>query len=483
MVSTSAQEKKPNILFIFADDQTFNTIGALENCPVKTPNLDRLMDNGVSFSHTYNQGSFTPAVCVASRTMLVTGGNIWRAASYSKKGNNNHDPNAPKNNPKYKISFKMPNQYWPQYLKKVGYDTYMSGKWHVGEVAPKDIFDFTKDIRAGMPKQTAKRYARTFEKDKPDTWSPYNKELGGFWKGGKHWSEVLADNGVAFIEQAKNKENPFFMYLAFNAPHDPKQAPKRFVDLYDADEIKVPANFLPEYPYNQQAGAGRGLRDEKLAPFPRTPYSVQVNRQEYYASISHMDEQVGKILAALEASGKAENTYIFFTADHGLAIGDHGFMGKQNMYESSMRVPMIVCGPNVPKGKVIDEFVYLQDIMPTTLELAGIEKPTNIDFNSLLPLVLDKVKTSNYPIVYGAYFGSQRMYRTKDYKMIIYPTANVVRLYDMKKDPMEMNDLAEDKEKHQEILETLFKEYKIVQDNMKDPIDISIVFNKFINKK
>lgn len=478
---SNQKTEKPNILFIFADDQTFNTIGALEDCPVKTPNLDKLMSNGVSFSHTYNQGSFTPAVCVASRTMLVTGGNIWRAASYSKKGKNIHDPNAPKNSPKYDVSFKMPEKYWPEYLKEAGYDTYMSGKWHVGEMSPKNIFDVTKDIRPGMPNQTNGRYARTFEKDKPDTWSPYDKSLNGFWKGGKHWSEVLADNGVEFIAQAKESENPFFMYLAFNAPHDPKQAPKRFVDMYDENEIEVPENFIPEYPYNEEAGAGRGLRDEKLAPFPRTRYSVQVNRKEYYASITHMDAQVGKILTALEASGKADNTYIFFTADHGLAIGDHGFMGKQNMYESSMRVPMIVSGPDISKGKVIDEFVYLQDVMPTTLELAGVEKPSVIDFNSLLPLAKGEVKKSNYPTVYGAYFGSQRMYRTDKYKMIVYPTINVVRLYNMKKDPLEINDLAKNKKKYKRVLKKLFKEYKVVQKQMNDPIDLTAVFEKFMN--
>ncbi|WP_252723172.1 sulfatase-like hydrolase/transferase [Pseudotamlana agarivorans] len=484
LYAQSKQEtKKPNILFIFADDQAFNTIGALENCPVKTPNLDKLMERGVSFSHTYNQGSFTAAVCVASRTMLATGGHLWRAASYSKKAQNINGPNSPNQTFKFNIPFKMPEKYWPQYLKEAGYDTYMAGKWHVAEVKAKDIFDFTKDVRRGMPNQAPKRYERTFEKDKPDTWSPYDKTLGGYWKGGKHWSEVLADNSAEFLEAAKTRDHPFFMYLAFNAPHDPRQAPKKFVDGYPAEAIEVPENFIPEYPYNVQAGAGRKLRDEKLAPFPRTPYSVQVNRQEYYASITHMDEQIGKILNALDASGKADNTYIFFTSDHGLAVGEHGFMGKQNMYESSMRVPMIVCGPNIPKGKVIDEFVYLQDIMPTTLELAGLEKPSHIDFNSLLPMATGKAKNSNYPVVYGAYFGSQRMYRTKDYKMIIYPTANVIRLYDMNKDPMEMKDLAEDKQAYQTLLKTLFKEYQTLQTAMKDPLELSAVFENFMNKK
>jgi choline-sulfatase len=459
------QEKKPNILFIFADDLMFNSIGTLDDCQIKTPNLDRLMENGVSFSRTYNQGSYSQAVCIASRTMMVTGANLWKAASYSKKVK----------------EVKKPEKYWPEYLKEAGYDTYMSGKWHVNQVNPKNIFDYTKDIRKGMANQTQNRYARTFEKEKPDTWSPYDKKLGGFWKGGKHWSEVLADNGASFLEQSKSSENPFFMYLAFNAPHDPRQAPKEFVDMYPLDEIKVPENFIPEYPYNEHAGAGRRLRDERLAPFPRTKHSIQVNRREYFAAISHMDAQIGRILDALEASGKADNTYIFFTADHGLAVGDHGFMGKQNMYESSMRVPLIITGPNLPKGKKVAPFVYLQDIMPTTLELAGVKKPKQIDFNSLLPLATGKVDESSYSSVYGAYFDAQRMYRTEEYKMIIYPTANKVRLYDMKSDPLEKNDLAENKHKYKKVLKKLCKEYRALQKQMNDPIDIKVAFQIFLN--
>ncbi|ALJ05374.1 choline sulfatase [Pseudalgibacter alginicilyticus] len=478
---TIEENKKPNILFIFADDQTFNTIGALENGSVKTPNLDRLVESGVSFSHTFNQGSYTPAVCVASRTMLVTGGNLWKAASYSKQGNNFKDKNDPKSNLKYKeISFKKADTYWPQYLKQVGYDTYMSGKWHVGEVKPEAIFDYSAHIRPGMPNQTNERYKRNFDKDKSDTWSPYDTINGGYWQGGKHWSEILADDGISFLEKAKEKEVPFFMYLAFNAPHDPRQSPKKFVDMYPVDDIDVPKNFIPEYPYNEAAGAGRKLRDEKLAPFPRTEYSVKVNRQEYYAIITHMDEQIGRILEALEASGKADNTYVFFTADHGLAVGDHGFIGKQNMYDSSMRVPMIMSGPNVPKGKTVDSFVYLQDVMATTLDIAGIEKPEQIDFHSLLPLAMGETNKSAYPVVYGAYFGTQRMYRTENYKMIIYPTINKVRLYNMKKDPLEIVDLAENKEEHRELLNRLFQEYKMLQNQMGDPIDITASFSSFM---
>jgi arylsulfatase A-like enzyme len=166
------------------------------------------------------------------------------------------------------------------------------------------------------------------------------------------------------------------MYIAFNAPHDPRQSPKEYVDRYPLDRISMPRSFVPEYPFNEAMASGRKLRDEKLAPFPRTEYSVKVNRQEYYAIITHMDDQIGRILDALEKSGQADNTYLFFSADHGLAVGRHGLMGKQNLFDHSVRVPLMLVGPGVPAGEKRDASVYLQDIMATSLELAGAERPS-----------------------------------------------------------------------------------------------------------
>src|SRR5690606_15437259 len=145
-----------------------------------------------------------------------------------------------------------------------------------------------------------------------------------------------------------------------------------------------PEPFLPSYPLD--IGSNR-IRDEQLAPFPRTEHAVKVHRQEYYAIITHLDAQIGRILDALEASGQAENTYIVFTSDHGLACGHHGLMGKQNMYEHSMRVPFVVVGPGVTAGQRIDAPIYVQDIMPTTLEWAGAKVPEGVDFRSLVPLL------------------------------------------------------------------------------------------------
>ncbi|WP_430931156.1 sulfatase-like hydrolase/transferase [Saccharicrinis sp. 156] len=479
-ISLNAQnQKKPNVLFIFADDQTFESIGSLNNNEIKTPNLDRLKDMGATFTHTFNQGSWCPAVCVASRCMLNTGKFVWRAAQYSKNAQPRGDKNLPENMPKYTVGMKTPKGYWPEFMKAEGYDTYFAGKWHVERKA-NEIFDVTGTVRGGMPNQTRERYDRKFIEGESDTWSPYDKSKNGFWKGGKHWSEVLGDEALGFLETAKNDNDPFFMYVAFNAPHDPRQSPKKYVDMYPVENISIPENFLPEYPYCEEAGSGHKLRDEKLAPYPRTEYSIQVNRQEYYAIITHMDDQIGRILNALEASGKAKNTYVIFTADHGLALGDHGFVGKQNMYDRSIRVPMFVAGPGIEGGKVIDEKVYLQDAMATSLDIAGSKAIDEVDFKSLLPLSQGKTK-KGYDAIYGAYVGNQRMIRTDRYKMIIYPLANMVRLYDIKNDPDEINDLAGNM-KYKKVMDKLFKQFKELQKEVEDPLDVTEYYVNFFSR-
>jgi len=125
----------------------------------------------------------------------------------------------------------------------------------------------------------------------------------------------------------------------------------------------------------------------------------------------------------------------------------------------------------------------MQDIMATTLDISGVKKPEQIDFNTLLPLATGKTNKSSNAVVYGAYFGAQRMYRTKAYKMIVYPSINVVRLYDMQKDPLEMVDLAENKEANKALLNQLFQDYQILQNTMGDPVDITDAFNNFMTGK
>lgn len=451
-----AAARRPNVVLIFADDQCFDTLHSLGNLDIETPNLDRLVAKGLTFTHAYNMGSWTGAVCVASRAMLNTGRFLWHAQRVAD--------NAEKE--------RAAGRFWSEYMRAAGYATYMTGKWHVTANTDK-AFDFVAHVRGGMPNQTPEGYDRPIE-GQPDPWKPWDTKFGGYWQSGRHWSKVLRDDAVGFLQQAARSEKPFFMYLAFNAPHDPRQSPKEYVDKYPLDKVALPANFLPEYPYKDAIGCGKNLRDEQTAPFPRTPYAIRVNRQEYYAIITHMDSQIGRILDALQESGKADSTYIFFTADQGLAVGQHGLMGKQNLYDAAVRVPMVVCGPGVPRNQRLDGAVYLQDIMPTTLELAGIAKPDHVQFKSLLPMIRGQ-RDRNYDAIYGGYLTLQRMVTQGDYKLLLYPKIARARLYNLKEDPLEMKDLAGDP-RYAPVIERLFARLLELQKETGDSLDLTAVY-------
>lgn len=442
---------KPNILILFTDDQSFETIRALGNTEIDTPHLDTLVARGTTFTRAYNMGSFVPAVCVASRAMLMTGRSLWQ----SKRVYDNLDAE------------RLAGHLWPQMLARVGYRTYFSGKWHLPTDATR-VFDVVSHVRPGMPKTNPEAYNRPLAGE-PGPWSPSAEKWGGYWEGGKHWSEVTADDAIGFLDEAAKRPEPFFLYAAFNAPHDPRQAPQAYVDRYPPSRISVPRNFLPEYPHNEVMDAGRSLRDERLAPFPRTPEAVRVHRGEYYALITHLDEQIGRVLAALERSGKADSTWIFLTADQGLAVGHHGLFGKQNMYEHSLRVPFILIGPGAPRGRRIDSPIYLQDMMATTLELAGVEKPAQVFFHSLLPFLDEAEPASQYPEIYGAYREQQRAIVHGDYKLIQYPAGGIIRLFNLKDDPDEMKDLA-NSASHRALAKDLLARLHRLQETMDDPL-------------
>ena len=463
----SSAGERPNILFIFADDQSYETIRAFEMTDIDTPNLDTLVKRGTTFTHAYNMGSWSGAVCVASRHMLNTGAFVWNAERLSRGrgGKAKNDETTDSGIP----NFQKEGLMWSQLLGQSGYRTYFTGKWHV-KADPNRIFDVARNVRGGMPQQTKAGYDRPVQ-GIPDAWSPFDKSFGGFWEGGKHWSEVVGDDACDFLSEAKADGKPFFMYVAFNAPHDPRQAPKEFVDRYPLDRIAIPENFQPDYPDRKLIDNPATLRDEHLAPVPRTEFSVQVNRQEYYAIITHMDEQIGRILEALEKSGKADNTYIVFTADHGLAVGHHGFMGKQNLYDHSTRVPFMIVGPDIEAGRKLDAPIYLQDVMPTSLELAGIEKPDHVEFQSLMPVLAGE--SQGYESIYGAYLKSQRSITKDGFKLLVYPKVPKVLLYDLENDPFEMNDLAQAKPGK---VASLFSELLKLQVEMNDTVDLKSVF-------
>lgn len=475
--------KQPNFVFVFADDMTFTALNALGNTEIITPNLDRLVNNGTTFTHAYNMGAWNGAVCAASRAMIISGRSVWDVNKYRQGWleNKNFD------------------NTWGKLMEKAGYETYMTGKWHVD--APADsVFQNVAHVRPGMPRDSwshkntiphinsmiksgaseqellAIGYNRPLN-EKDTLWNATDHKFGGFWQGGKHWSEVVKDDALGFIKKAASSKHPFFMYLAFNAPHDPRQAPQEFLDLYDIENISVPESFIPMYPFKDSIGNGKSLRDEALAPFPRTEFAVKTHIKEYYALITHLDEQIGQIIKGLENSGKIDNTYIVFTADHGLAIGKHGLLGKQTQFDHSIRAPFMIVGPNIPKGKKIDADIYLQDVMPTSLELAGIKKPDHVFFNSLMSLIDGSRTESHYDAIYNGYINYQRMIRKDGFKLIVYPKINKLLLFDMENDPEEMTDLSELPE-HQDRLKTMSKELLELQKKLNDPLDISSLLSQ-----
>lgn len=456
--SVSPRNKKANIIFLFSDDQSFKAVHALGNNEISTPTIDKLAEEGVTFTHAYNMGGWNGAICVASRAMIISGRYIWQARQVSDDYSKN----------------KNLEKTWPRLMKKAGYDTYMTGKWHVKARAD-SIFDHVGHVLRGMPWDTPEGYNRPKHVN-DTTWQPWKRKFGGYWKGGKHWSEVVKDDAVAFIDSASQNDEPFFMYVAFNAPHDPRQSPKKYVDRYPLDNIAIPESYMPEYPHAETMGAGKSLRDEKLAPFPRTEYAVKVNRQEYYAITTHLDDQIKDIVEALEKKGLRENTYIFYTSDHGLSVGEHGLMGKQNMYDHSVRVPLMVVGPNLPKGKKIEEDVYLQDVMATALNIADIQKPAYVSFSSLLGLAEGRHKESAYDAIYGAYEkDSQRMIRKDNYKLIVYPRSQTVLLYNLEKDPFELNDISTHLETRHR-LKALFSDLIELQNKMGDELNLKTMY-------
>ncbi|MDA0282583.1 MAG: sulfatase-like hydrolase/transferase [Planctomycetota bacterium] len=457
VIQSDGADTKPNILLIFADDQAFDTIHALGNTEIETPNLDRLAARATTFTHAYNMGSWSGAVCVASRMMMISGKYLWHAQ---------------KDHARTKQLYQEKGRLWPQLMASSGYDTYFTGKWHIN-ADPAKAFKVAQHVRGGMPNQTEAGYNRPIE-GQTMKWKPWDESFGGFWQGGKHWSEVVGDDASEYLGMAKKSDNPFFMYIAFNAPHDPRQSPREYVDKYPLENISIPASFVPEYPFNEAMNSGRKLRDERLAPFPRTEYSVKVNRQEYYAIITHMDVQIGRILDTLEASGQADNTYIFFTADHGLAVGRHGLMGKQNMFDHSVRVPLMVVGPDVPQNKKIDASVYLQDVMATSLELSGTKKPDYVQFQSLLPLINGKT-TRGRDAIYGAYLQGQRMVTYGNHKLILYPSISKAILYNVASDPQELHDLADQKEQ-QPTIAKLFAKLLELQTETGDTLDLKAAY-------
>ena len=400
--------KRPNVLFLYSDDQRADTIASMGNPHIRTPNLDALAARGTFLTRAYCNGALQGgAVCVPSRAMLMTGRGLFHVREQMKD-----------------------QDTWPAAFADAGYETFATGKWHNGRPSLLKSFQKAEAVFFGG---MGDPYNLPLQDVGPDRTfvNPRNS--------GEHSVKVFADAASRFIKERKG-DRPFLCYVAFNFPHDPRSAPSEYRSKYRDDDMPLPPNYLPEHPFD---GGDLTVRDEKLAPWPRTPEVVRKHLADYYASIEYLDDQVGRILDALREAGKQEDTIVVFAGDHGLAIGSHGLLGKQNLYEHSMRSPVILAGPGVPVGKRVDAFAYLHDLFPTAGELAGVAGPEGSEGKSLVPVFQGREPTRR-PDVFTAYRNLQRAVRDDRWKLIAYPQINKVQLFDLKVDPHETRDLSAD---------------------------------------
>ncbi len=427
------REKRPNILVLFTDDQRFDTIQALGNHDIQTPHLDNLVRGGISFTNATIMGGTSGAVCMPSRAMLLTGRDLFHIDSTGEKIPEDH-------------------VMMPELFKNLRYETFGIGKWHNGREAFARCFTGGAEIMFGGMSDHWNVPAYEFdpngsyENRTPVIEQPLRMNKITY-KGydhitdGKHSSELFADAACRFLENYSSAD-PFFLYVAFTAPHDPRTAPKEFLDMYDPEKISLPPNFLPRHPFDN---GEMTVRDELLAEFPRIPEEIRRHLAEYYAIISHLDAQIGRIVEALNRTGQTDNTIIIFTGDNGLALGQHGLMGKQNVYEHSVRVPLIFCGPGIPRAEQRDDFCHLTDIFRSVCDMTGIQVPVSVEGISLVPAIQNQVRRGR-EATYFAYRHYQRAVRTKRWKLILYNVRGNkhVQLFDLENDPWEMNNLAED---------------------------------------
>ena len=394
----AAEKSKPSILHIHADDHRSDGLRALGNPLLVTPNLDSLVERGMTFTRCYTMGSMTGAVCTPSRTMMLTGRSWQRIPAASAAAANAADPAT----------------FLPRVIQAEGYQTWHTGK--KGNGFPAGLKEFGTSII-----------------DDANGKTPENDRA--------HCSQRLADRTIEFLKSrtASHEAKPFYIYIAPPVPHDPRSAEPQFHTLYDPAKITLSPAFLPQHPFDNGEMA---VRDEQLAPWPRTPEDTKRQTADFYACVTGLDHHVGRIFAELKASGQWENTIIIFSADNGLSLGEHGLFGKQNLYEfGGLHVPCVIAGPGISKGKS-EALIYLMDLFPTFTEFAGAKNPDGVEGKSIVPILTGK-ETKVRDVLYTAYRNCQRSIRDERWKLIRYPLVDRTQLFDLSTDPHELINLAD----------------------------------------
>ena len=420
-LSTLMQAQKPNIILIESDDQSNLAVGAYGWGDMHTPNIDKLAEKGTYFTNAYNMGCWSPAVCIPSRTMLFNGVFLWDAARINVQ--------------------QVPGPSLVERLNDVGYTSYFTGKWHALGHRPQDMFDHTGHILPGQLKT-------------------YNTEEG-------HLTNVVGKEAVNFIHKAAKEEAPYFLYVAFNAPHVPRQTAQSYYEMYPTESILLPPSVQdgplhPSIKYN----------------YSKDPLSSQEMKGRYQqnnAMVTHMDDRIGDILEALKETEAYDNSIIVFMSDQGINFGENGVAGKVCLYDMSAKAPLIICVPEMMANTKFNERIYLQDLYPTILELIGEKVPDYMDFKSLAGIINGSSKQSPHRAIYMGMLEEQRGIVYDDYKLIMYTEDSVAELYNLKKDRWEIENIITEASS-QRILKELADEFLKCQIETHDTLDISGIF-------
>lgn len=411
------EQKKPNFLFVLADDQSPFDLKAYDpESILETPNISKLAQEGIIIDQARHMGSMNGAVCTPSRHMIMSGRTVWNlppSAEFQKQTD----------------AHTIDTQTIGSVFNNAGYQTMRTCK--KGNSYPGANKQFT------VVKDATKRGG--------------TEETGSAW----HAKQVLDYLGD---RESSKEENPFFIYLGFSHPHDTRNGTPELLAKYGAlnhkDTLNRPPvnekqpslqnNYLSEHPFHH---GHPELRDEERVSGVwknRDKATVRNELGREYACSENIDIQLGKVLKKLEAMGELDNTYIIYTSDHGMAIGRHGLMGKQNLYEHTWRVPFIIKGPGIASAKRVKGNIYLLDLLPTLCDLAGITPPETVQgesFNSVLKGEKEVIRDVMYGVYAGGTKPGMRTVKKGDWKLIKYDvldgTVRETQLFNLAKNPNE----------------------------------------------
>ncbi|WP_146524905.1 sulfatase-like hydrolase/transferase [Novipirellula artificiosorum] len=406
--ATAAEEtpsgKRPNVLFILADDQSpfdlklYNPVSKLD-----TPTLDRLASEGMVIDGAYHMGSWSGAVCTPSRHMIMSGRTVWHIPD--RKPNSKSNPNIGNAD---RVPPDLADYTMAAVFNRAGYDTMRTCKaGNSYDAANKKFTVLHQSVKRGATDET-----------------------GSAWHA-ERVLDYLADR------ERTHDEDPFLIYFGFSHPHDPRNGKEGLLEKYgavnhtdknslppaNANQPELPINYLPEHPFHH---GHPKLRDEVAVSGVWEKRDERTIRNELgreFACSENIDIQIARVLEKLDAMGELDNTYIFYTADHGMAIGRHGLQGKQNLYQHTWRVPLIVKGPGIPAGRRATGNTYLLDVLPTLCDLTGVEAPETSEgtsFRSVLEGQTDSIRDVLFGVYCGGTKPGMRCVKQGDWKLIKY---------------------------------------------------------------